>query len=161
MISLCCYSLGKNALDVRAGLLYMTCKVDKQLYIMDLDRRTYTVSTTVSGAFDGEPDQLARLLNANDGILYFCEDTKQKAGVHGRDRNGKYFSIVQADGVGGNDSETSGIAFSPGNFVMYLAFQQVGKVFEIRRTDGRPFSGQRLDIKYHDDPTNDSPFPKP
>jgi hypothetical protein len=144
-------------------MLYMTCKVDKQLFILDLDKLTYEVSSTVSGAFNGEPDQLARLLNNtnSDGILYFCEDTETKAGVHGRDRNGKYFSILQAEGGGGNDGETSGIAFSPGNRFLYVSFQQVGKIFEVKRTDGLPFSGQRLDIKYHDDPTNDSPFPKP
>jgi hypothetical protein len=90
-------------------------------------------------------------------ILYFCEDVGSFAGVHGRDANGKYYTIVQGE-LGALDGETSGLAFGPGNFVMYVSFQSAGKIFEIRRTDGRPFSGQRLDIKYHDDGTNPNPF---
>jgi hypothetical protein len=146
-------------LDIRNGTLYMTCKREKYLFILDLDKLTYIKSSTVSGAFNGEPDQVARLLdNADEDILYFCEDTNALAGVHGRDANGKYYTILQgaADGL---VSETSGLAFGPGNMVMYVAFQGPGKIFEIRRTDGIPFGGQRLDIKYHEDGLiTDDPF---
>jgi hypothetical protein len=147
--------------DIRDGMLYMTCKANFQLYILDLDAKTYTVSSTVSGSFDGEPDQVARLLDPNnddeEAILYFCEDTDTKSGVHGRDANGRYYSILQGE-EGVTDGETSGLAFSPGNMFMYVAFQVEGKIFEIRRTDGRPFNGQRLDIKYHGDTSNANPF---
>lgn len=34
---------------------------------------------------------------------------------------------------------------------MYLSFQKVGVIVEIRREDGFPFSGGLLDIKYHQD----------
>jgi len=37
---------------------------------------------------------------------------------------------------------------------MYVAYQKQNKIVEIRRTDGCPFNGQRLDIKYHNDGTN-------
>lgn len=148
--------------DVRNGLLYITCKVNKELFILDLDAKTYTRSSTVSGAFDGEPDQLARLLDdSNDeDLLFFCEDVGSSAGVHGRDSNGKYYTMLQGE-VGVTDGETTGVAFSPGNKFMYVSFQGAGIIFEIRRTDGRPFSGQRLDTKYHGDPNNANPFTTP
>jgi hypothetical protein len=134
----------------------MTCKAEKKLFILDLDQLTYVVSSTVSGAFSGQPDQVARLLeDVDQDILYFCEDVDNFSGVHGRDANGKYYTILQGESLNG---ETSGLAFGPGNMLMYVSFQTAGKIFEIRRTDGRPFSGQRLDIKYHDDGTNPKPF---
>jgi hypothetical protein len=145
--------------DIRKGMLYMTCKQRKQLFILDLDAKKYKETSTASGAFDGEPDQVARLLGSSsgDGLLYFCEDANEVSGVHGRDANGKYFTILQGK-RGSNDGETSGLAFSPGNKFMYVSFQKEGKVFEIRRKDGQPFHGQRLDIKYHEDKNNDNPF---
>jgi hypothetical protein len=145
--------------DIRNGKLYVTCKDRKQLFILDLDAKTYSVSSTASGAFDGEPDQVARLLGSGsgDGMLYFCEDVKEVAGVHARDAKGRYFTILQGK-RGVIDGETSGLAFSPGNKYMYVSFQKEGKVFEIRRRDGKPFDGQRLDIKYHNDRTNPNPF---
>jgi hypothetical protein len=151
--------------DIRKGILYMTCKADKQLYILDLDAQSYVVSSTVSGAFDGQPDQVARLLESDttsgnaveNDILYFCEDTDTRSGVHGRDANGRYYSILQGE-LGAVDGETTGVAFAPGNKFMYVSFQKVGKIFEIRRTDGRSFNGQRLDIKYHNDKSNENPF---
>lgn len=73
------------------------------------------------------------------------------------DANGKYYSILQAETLA-NKGETSGVAFSPGNRFMYVSFQTVGIIYEIRRTDNLPFNGQRLDIKYHDDTTNGNPF---
>lgn len=134
----------------------MTCKTDKILFILDLDAGTYTGSSTVSGAFNGQPDQVARLLDDVDqDLLYFCEDVGTFAGVHGRDANGKYYTILQAET--GLDGETSGLAFGPENMLMYVSFQTAGRIYEIRRTDGRPFSGQRLDIKYHTD-ANPDPF---
>ena len=134
----------------------MTCKVDKLLFILDLDARTFSVSSTVSGAFDGQPDQVARLLEGDEDILYFCEDVGASGGVHGRDSTGKYYTILQA---GQNlVGETTGVTFSPGNMFMYVSFQQAGRIFEISRVDGKPFGGKRLDIKYHED-SNDNAFP--
>ena len=66
---------------------------------------------------------------------------------------GNYFSILQADdqynGCDILEGETSGLAFSPDKRFMYVAFQQEGKLFEVRRADGLPFNGKRLDIRYH------------
>jgi Bacterial protein of unknown function (DUF839) len=145
---------GLEGLDVYDGMLYMTAKEDKLLFILDLDARTFTQSSTEIGAFDSEPDQVKRLLD-DDGILYFCEDGDEGSGVHCRDLNGNYFTILQADpdsdtnGGVEMENEISGLAFSPDNMFMYVAYQSEGKLFEVRRADGLPFNGRRLDIKYH------------
>lgn len=125
----------------------MTAKVDKLLYILDLDTKTFEVSSTQSGAFDSQPDQVARLVGQED-ILYFCEDGGSDCGVHGRNANGKFFTVLQAN-TAEMHGETTGLAFSPNKMSMYVSFQKPGKIVEVRRIDGRPFGGQRLDIKYH------------
>ena len=113
---------------------------------------TVSRSTTVSGAFDGQPDQVARVLDfrngSTDGILYFCEEASDGSGVHGRDAHGNYFTILE-DGTGALTGETTGLAFSPNGMFMYVSFQDPGVIFEISRTDGLPFHGATLDIKYH------------
>jgi hypothetical protein len=145
---------GLEGLDVHDGMLYMTSSEDKLLFILDLDAMTFTQSSTEKGAFDSDPDQVIRLLD-NNGILYFCEDGDEGSGVHGRDVNGNYFTILQADDpdseAGGGvemENETSGLSFSPDKMFMYVAFQNEGKLFEVRREDGLPFNGRSLDIKY-------------
>jgi hypothetical protein len=145
--------------DFHEGRLYMVSKSRKQLFILNLDCNTFTATSTESGAFDGEPDQLVRLSGqeGRDRILYFCEDGSSKAGVHARDSQGRFFTILQS-----NDpsiippSAATGLAFSPDNTRMFVAFQDAGKVFEIRRTDGRDFGGEWLDILYHGDSNPDA-----
>mmetsp|Transcript_9057 Transcript_9057/g.18200 ORF Transcript_9057/g.18200 Transcript_9057/m.18200 type:complete len:840 (+) Transcript_9057:96-2615(+) len=141
-----------EGIDIRDGMLYMTAKVDKLLFILDLDDMTFEQSSTRSGAFDSQPDQVARIVD-NSGILYFCEDGSSNSGVHGRDAQGRYYTILSAANSY-MSGETTGLAFSPDNKSMYVAYQKQHKIVEIRRTDGCPFNGQRLDIKYHDDDTN-------
>jgi len=136
-----------EGIDIRNGKIYITCKVPKKLFILDIDASSYERSSTETGAFNSQPDQVARILD-NEGILYFCEDGSEDAGVHGRDSDGNFYTIL-ADG--GNDfgGETTGLAFSPDNMHMYVSFQSPGHIFDITRIDGYPFNGQRLDIKYH------------
>jgi len=45
--------------------------------------------------------------------------------------------------------ETTGVAFSPSGHHLYVAFQDDGVLFEITRTDGLPFFGRTLNVKYH------------
>jgi secreted PhoX family phosphatase len=80
--------------------------------------------------------------------LYFCEDGGDACGVHGRDASGRFFTIFQ-DATGLFSGETTGLAFSPNGKYMYVSFQSPGIIFEISRTDGLPFYGSTLDIKYH------------
>ena len=77
--------------------------------------------------------------------------------MHGRNAQGEFFTILKDPG-GNYGGETTGLAFSPDGMFMYVSFQLPGHIFEIRRTDGLPFNGQRLDIKYHQDDDNNHAF---
>jgi hypothetical protein len=163
------YHFNGEGIDIKDGKLYYTTKSSKYLFIINLDKDsggklTFQRSSTVSGAFDGQPDQVARVLDyatgATDGILYFCEDggTGDNHGVHGRDSNGLYFTIFKDDSS--FTGETTGLAFSPNGIFMYVAFQGPGYIYEIKRTDGFPFQGTSLDILHHSDDSNPNMFLK-
>jgi hypothetical protein len=75
-----------EGIDVRNGMLYMTCKSNKQFFILDLEAGTYVESHTdgrtvdsngndvaISGPFTGQPDQIRAILNGPDDLVYFCE----------------------------------------------------------------------------------------
>jgi hypothetical protein len=117
----------------------MTTKRDKLLFILDLDTFTFESSSTKSGPFDGQLDQIRSILQGelnnaaepDNSILYFCEDTVNGAtfaGVHGRDPDGKFYAILSTDQIRG---ETSGLAFSPDNRFMYVSFYAASLVYEI------------------------------
>jgi uncharacterized protein len=90
------YFQGLEGVDVYDGMLYMIAKEDRLLFILDLDNMTFVETSTNSGAFDGAPDQVKRLLD-HDGILYFCEDGEYGSGVHGRDLNGTSGLLVRME----------------------------------------------------------------
>ncbi len=138
-----------EGIDIRDGFVYMTTKVDKFLFILDLDNLTYERSSTVSGAFEGQPDQIRGIVGEDStrDMLYFCEEaSNENNGVHARDTDGNFYTVINGPGL---DSETTGLDFSPDNKRMYVAYQSDGKIFEITRDDGYPFGAHRLDIKYH------------
>jgi secreted PhoX family phosphatase len=119
---------------------------------LDLDAKTYEVHSTVSGIFDGMPDQVKRLVHDDENgvqksLLYFCEEGGVENGVHARDENGWFFTILESDTF--ND-ETTGLAFSPDGKHLYVSFQHKGMIFDIWREDGLPFYGKTLNVKYHD-----------
>ena len=139
------------------GRLYFVGKKAKTLVVLDIDSShpshgVARLSSTVSGAFNNQPDQIAALVGHGD-LVYFCEDGGDDTGVHARDGTGKFYSIL--DGYPTYPSETTGLAFSPDLRRMYFAFQDVddgvGYVFEVTREDGYKFGGATLDIKYHAD----------
>lgn len=99
----------KNAegIDIRNGFLYFTTKKSKSLFILDLDNFTYERSSTVNGSFDGQPDQVARIIKDNDtsgDMLYFCEEASSSNGIHARDANGIFHTVLTSK----LKSETSG-----------------------------------------------------
>lgn len=144
------YYQNSEGIDIRDGYLYMTAKTEKKLFILDLDKGVYRSSSTNNGAFDGEPDQITRILSDHPGndMLYFCEDGSQDAGVHARNTRGDFYTILSSPEF---DSESTGLAFSPDNRRMYVSYQDEGKIFEISRIDNKRFGANMLDIKYHDD----------
>jgi len=144
-----------EGIDVQGDELYFISKVRRLLFILDLDRGTYTSHSTRQGVFDGQPDQIQRILDYTTGeavrpdaskLLYFTEDGGRYAGVHARNRDGQFLTILESP-VYRND-ETTGLAFSPDAMHMYVAYQRHGILFDIRRDDGMPFTAQTLNVKY-------------
>jgi hypothetical protein len=139
---------GAEGIDVRGNTLYFISKVYKSMFILNLDDGTYANYTTKSGLFDGQSDQIVRLVDdeALDSILYFTEDGGTYAGVHGRNQAGQYFTILESHEY---PDETTGLSFSPDSKHMYIAYQDNGFLFDISRTDGLPFNARTLNVKYH------------
>jgi secreted PhoX family phosphatase len=96
-----------EGIDVRNGFVYFTTKKTKSLYILDLDNLTYERSSTVSGAFDGQPDQIKRIISNDpeNDMLYFCEEASSDNGIHARDSEGNFYTIIDSDML---NSETTG-----------------------------------------------------
>jgi hypothetical protein len=64
-----------EGIDVVDGILFTTSKKLKRLMILNLRKQTYTYTSTAGGAFNEQPDQVARLVkNDPNSVLYFCED---------------------------------------------------------------------------------------
>lgn len=141
------YFQHSEGLDVADNQLYAVCKYYKELFIFNLDDFTYTVHSTVSGVFDGMPDQMKRLVHDEDELLYICEEGGSENGVHARNSRGWFFTILESAQI--ND-ETTGLAFSPDNKHMYVAFQEAGVILDVWREDGHPFNGRTLNVKYHE-----------
>ena len=138
---------GSEGIDVVGKKVYMTSKQKARLHILDLDTMMFEFSSTRSGAFNNQPDQIEMITNDPTGIVYFCEDGGSDCGVHGRDMIGKFFSIIDAPGY---NTETTGLAFDPTNHVMIVAFQgSPGVIWQFWRNDGHAFNQTTLDIKYH------------
>ena len=135
-----------EGIDVDGNRLYFISKELKTMFVLDLDGGTYTSHTTRSGVFDGEPDQLQRIVGVHDGLLYFTEDGGKYAGVHARNRLGQFFTILEGSRC---EDETTGLAFSPDGVHLYVAFQEKGELFDVTRDDGMPFHFKTLNIKYH------------
>jgi len=134
-----------EGIDVHNDQLFFVSKLQKELFILNLDDMTYEKHTTVSGIFDGHPDQMKRLIQ--NGLLYFCEEGGNENGVHARDENGWFFSILESDTL---SDETTGLAFSPDGMHMYVSYQHNGIIFDVWREDGLPFHGRTLNVKYHE-----------
>lgn len=107
-----------EGIDAHDGFLYIVSKKLKELFVLDLDAFTYTSSSTTSGAFDGQPDQIIRLIPENnsfdkensrlqneDGLLYFVEDGGDNAaGVFARSTSSD-FSSSSISSSGSSDEE--------------------------------------------------------
>jgi len=138
-----------GSVEVRGGYLYFISYSNKMLFVLDLKRNTYESSKTNAGVFEGQPSQIKRLLQSYDenGLLYFCEDGVADVGLHGRNGNGDFFTILDAPHWRG--SEASSLALSPNKKHMYIAFSDAGILYEVTRDDGFPFEGGVVEIKYH------------
>jgi hypothetical protein len=140
------YFPNSEGIDVSGDELYFISKEIKTMYILKLDEGTYTRHSTRSGLFSGEPDQIVRLTESEEDLLYFTEDGGKYAGIHARNRRGQYLTILESYKY---DDETTGLSFSPDNMHMYIAYQDNGLLFDITRMDGLPFTAKVLNVKYH------------
>ncbi len=139
------YFPNAEGIDVINRQLFFVSKVKKELFELDLQLMKWIRTSTVSGAFDQQPDQIQKVIGDSE-FLYFCEDGGANSDIHGRNKDGKFFTIVRGDGYG---TETTGLAFSPDNKFMYVSFQGNSNVYAFWRTDGLAFNAVKADIKYH------------
>lgn len=63
-------------------VMYFTSKTERRLYILDLQRGTYTSQSTQAGpqrdgSLEDQPDQIAHLYRGSEDIVYFCEGTSK------------------------------------------------------------------------------------
>lgn len=65
-----------EGIDRKENYLYFVCKARQELFILNLDDRTYVKSSTKSGKFNGQPDQIVRVTDEGHQLLYFTEDGK-------------------------------------------------------------------------------------
>ncbi len=95
-----------EGIDIRNGILYFTTKASKSLFILDLSTLQYNRSSTERGSFDGQPDQVARILgdDPSNDMLYFCEEASSSNGIHARDTNGNFYTVLTSE----KKSETTG-----------------------------------------------------
>lgn len=63
-----------EGVDVYGSQLFFVCKRIYQVFTINLDEGTYANTTTVNGLFDGKPDQMQRILDDPNEILYFTEE---------------------------------------------------------------------------------------
>ena len=141
-----------EGIDIHNGFLYFVSKTNKELFTLNLDTFDYSSSSTESGTFNGQPDQIIRLLPDNEsneeGLLYFLEEGgNNPAGIYARDSNNQYYTVIE----GGNSStrETTGLSFCDNGKRMIFAFQEEGILYEVMRDDNEPFYGKTLNVKYH------------
>jgi hypothetical protein len=136
-----------EGIDVAEHELFFVSKRFKTMYVLNLDDLTYTNSTTRSGLFDGQPDQLQRILgdDSND-LLYFTEDGGRDPGIHCRNEVGQFFTLLESPVY---DDESTGLAFSPDGIHLYFALQETGLLYDITRTDLLPFQAKSLNVKFH------------
>ena len=129
------------------GTMYLIAKNIKILFIINLDEGTYEGFSTEHGVFDGNPDQVSRILNDGDhDMIYFTEEGGENAGVHGRNALGQFFTILEGPAY---IDETTGLTFSPDGKHLYVAYQKNGILFDVTRVDQLPFQGKTLNVKYH------------
>ena len=62
-----------EGIDMHNRTLNFILKATKKLFTLNLEAMTWTKTSTLSGAFNMEPDQIGRVAGDAEA-LYFCED---------------------------------------------------------------------------------------
>lgn len=140
-----------EGIDHHDGLLFFVSKERRMLFILDLDKMTYTMSSTSFGKFNGQPDQILHSIDpySKNGMIYFTEDGgDDAAGIYAKDHAGNRHAILT--GGEGLSNESTGFAICDKGRKMIMAFQDGGELYVISRNDGKTFQGEIADLKYHD-----------
>jgi sugar lactone lactonase YvrE len=90
---------------------------------------------------------MKRIVGDSGDLLYFTEEGGIDAGIHARDASGRFYTVLESPVY---RSETTGLSFSPDGIHLYVAYQDVGYLFDVWREDGLPFQGRTLNVKYHE-----------
>ena len=69
-----------EGIDIYDAEMYVVCKRIKQMFTFNLDTMTYYNQSTVTGLFDGGPDQMSRILGNSRDLLFFTEEGGTDAG---------------------------------------------------------------------------------
>lgn len=62
------YYPSSEGIDAHNGKVYFVSKDEQRLVILDLKKERYTYSSTQSGAFNTEPDQIQRLVSGGSSM---------------------------------------------------------------------------------------------
>lgn len=62
------YFPNSEGIDSANGRVYFVSKEKKRLFILDLKRQKYAYSSTRTGAFNNQPDQIERLVSGNSDM---------------------------------------------------------------------------------------------
>ncbi|GKZ00419.1 hypothetical protein MPSEU_000994800 [Mayamaea pseudoterrestris] len=149
------YFPNTEGIDQNDKYLYFVTKVFKSMYVLDLELNTYINVTTLSGAFNGQPDQVINLLGKTknyfeeDQWLFFTEDGESNAGIFARNKDGDFYTILENANPNFKDDETTGLYFSPDGMHMYFALQGAGLIYDVTRLDGRAFQAKNFNVMFH------------
>jgi len=142
-----------EGIDHHDGKLYFVSKIRRELFVLDLDGNTYQSSTTKSGSFEAQPDQIAHIVGDDpngNSYVYFLEDGGKEPGVFARSlEENKAFTIIEKIKDKFDGDEATGLAFCDNFTRMIFAFQERGIIYEVTRDDGLPFYGATANVKYH------------
>mmetsp|Transcript_6827 Transcript_6827/g.20310 ORF Transcript_6827/g.20310 Transcript_6827/m.20310 type:complete len:440 (-) Transcript_6827:648-1967(-) len=148
------YYMNVEGIDLKDGLLFFVSKRLMRLFILDLDKGTYTSEQTDGGLFgDGSfrdtPDQLVRIAGGGS-FIFLTEDGGTTPGVYVRETvTGNYLAIFEGLDPKYWYDETTGLAFSPDRKRMYACIQDIGYLYEFVREDGKAFDGEEMLLKHH------------
>lgn len=131
------------------GELLFVSKVQKELFRLNLEEGTYEQESTTldsipgGGSFEAQPDHLVAAEVDAESLLFFSEDGGTSPGVYVQ-HGDIYFTLLEAVDDQYKGDETTGLAFSPNGLFFYFCLQENGMLFQVQRSDGRPFENRRL-----------------
>jgi hypothetical protein len=149
------YYKNSEGIAITNGTLAFVSKVEKLLFLLNLDQLTYTAVSTetpvlsTGGSFDAQPDHVISYATKQSSpsstghLLFLTEDGGSTPGLFAYDGS-EYMTILEGGLLGQYSSdEVTGLAFSPDGTRMYVCFQDAGILLQITRTDQIPFRHRR------------------